>query len=215
MNKHLAERGGVMPEEMIGKRAEDFAPITADRAQAYDTQVLETGKAVPYQEFEEESGEEPKTWLETKIPIEDDGGAVRYVLTVALDITERKLAEQALRETEQRLQTVADNIPGTVFQRVLEADGTLHTAYVGGSMREVYGVSPEDAMADFSAFLDLLHPDDRERFERQVRESARTLAPLDMELRIIGPEGKVHWVRNRSRPRRLGNGAVIWDGGAR
>ena len=88
------------------------------------------------------------------------------MLTVAFDITQRKLAEQALRENEQRLQTVADNIPGTVFQRVLEADGTLHTAYVGGSMREVYGVNSEDTLVDFSAFLDLLHPEDRERFER-------------------------------------------------
>lgn len=78
--------------------------------------------------------------------------------------------------------------------------------------RRIYQVDLDKVNANSRPFFDVLHPDDRDRTERAVRESAETLGAYDQEFRVIGQDGRVTWCRSIAQPKRLDNGDTVWDG---
>ena len=139
-------------------------------------------------------------------------GDREYIFAFCVDISERKAAEAELRERQQQLDSVTRNIPGSVFQRRISPDGSIDFPYVSPGSSLVWGIDSEAVQSNPDAFMDILHPEDRKEFEAKARESAKTMAPLDMELRAFGPDGEMRWARMRSSPRRLEDGSIIWDG---
>ena len=136
-----------------------------------------------------------------------DGG----IVGVHTDITEKRQAEEALRESEQRLQSLAENLPGFVFQRHLKTDGSIEHPFVSAGVKEIYGITAEDAIANSRAFLDTVHPADRDALMAAVQRSAEKVEPMDRRYRIASA-GRTRWVRMRARPRRLDDGSTMWDG---
>ncbi|MBI4500593.1 MAG: response regulator [Gemmatimonadetes bacterium] len=117
-------------------------------------------------------------------------------MVVVNDITERKRAEEALRQSHERFQQLADNIKEVFF--VID-QGTGEALYVSPAYERVMGRSCESAYGAPFAWAEAVHPDDRER----VR--AATVAATKRELfedvfRIIRPNGQVRWVRSRTSP---------------
>lgn len=135
-----------------------------------------------------------------------DGGLVG----VHTDITERKKAEAAIRESEQRIRDVARNLPGVMFRRVLKLDGKVEFDYLS---REVYGQDPAQFLggAGSPRFFDHFHPDDRAAYFAAANKSAETLTPMEVGYRWL-KDGQTRWVRSRATPRRMPNGDVVWDG---
>jgi PAS domain S-box-containing protein len=134
------------------------------------------------------------------------------VLTVLRDLTERKRAEFALQETERRYLTIAGNLPGAVYQRVMYPDGTIVYPYVSRGVFETHGVDSEDVKRDGRLLTERVHPDDRERFSNALKESVNDNATFDIEVRNIKPDGNVVWVRSLARSRHREDGATVWDG---
>jgi signal transduction histidine kinase len=99
---------------------------------------------------------------------------------------------------------------GTIFSRRLERDGTLRFSFVsdGGALSE----SAAAMVADGAAFTRRLHPEDRERYAEGLRHSAATLETFDILYRLADPDGRFRWLHSRSRPRRIADGAIVWDG---
>jgi PAS domain-containing protein len=95
------------------------------------------------------------------------GKAVRVVGST-LNITDRKQAEIARQEHEQRLSVIATNIPGTVYRSVLHPDGTTSLPYISAGLRELTGLEPDEVIAEPERLLTIVHPDDREKFDRVV-----------------------------------------------
>ena len=138
-----------------------------------------------------------------------EGGIVK-VLT---DITELKKREEALKESEQRLSSLAANLPGIVFRRVLKADGTIEHPYMSAGTKEYFGYDAEKFMTEGSVLLvQLMHPDDEDGYKQALDESARSLSPMDVEFRFTPKSGEERWMHSIARPRRLDNGDVEWDG---
>lgn len=154
------------------------------------------------------------------------GGAGALALSVGLATAlirvsnRRQAAERALleaeaqREAERRVIDIARNLPGIVYRRVLHPDGRFGYRDVRGDVERMYSTSREKLleMKTLDEQLARLAPEDRESWLAELRRSASTLEPFIHESRLHTPDGKVRWVHSTARPRRLPDGAVVWDG---
>ena len=97
MNRFQGEVYGVDPAEAVGKESADFTgPRYGGESRAFDREVIETGQPQPFREREFTDGRgERRTWWTAKMPLKNAAGAVRHVVTVALDITGLKASERA------------------------------------------------------------------------------------------------------------------------
>jgi PAS domain S-box-containing protein len=104
-NAALAKLLNSTPEQMIGKRRHEFMPKEdADWHEANDRQAIEAGKAMEFEERSQLQGRSI-TWLTTKFPLRDARGRIYAVAGISADVSERKKAEEALREWNATLES--------------------------------------------------------------------------------------------------------------
>jgi signal transduction histidine kinase len=126
----------------------------------------------------------------------------------------QQVALTDLRESDTRFRRLADNVPGIVYQRIVEPGGRSRLAFISSGVQVLYGpdCTPEKALADPDFLRRQFHPDDRERIDGLRREAYRTLSRFEFEARIVRSDGAVRWIHNLSQPRKQTGAAVIWDG---
>ena len=124
VNRAVADCYGTTVEELLGKTDADFN-ADADQVAHFrqkDREVIDSLRDlfIPEEIVTDASG--AARWLQTvKRPLFDDRGLATQVLGVATDITQRKRTEQALRESEARLQAIMDRAPAAIF--IKDRDG--------------------------------------------------------------------------------------------
>jgi PAS domain S-box-containing protein len=140
-------------------------------------------------------------------PIRDASGQIYRVAGLAQDITERKLAEEALRESEERFRQIAENIREVFWLRSPDLKRLL---YVSPMCKKVFGRSCESLCADGEKFS-AVHPEDRSR----VLHSMQTCGgqEFEIEYRIINQDQQVRWIRDRGFPIRNQSGDIYRIGG--
>ncbi len=126
--------------------------------------------------------------------------------------TDLRGAEEKLRFSEQRYEAITTNLPGVIYQRVMRPDGSISYPFVSPGIRELFGLNPDVVVADSKIMLSVLHPDEKERFNESLDESAHHLTSWNLEFRVITAAGEAKWIRGSSDTRRADNGDVIWDG---
>ena len=136
----------------------------------------------------------------------------RLFVGIGRDITQRKATENALLESEQRLRAIAGNMPGMVFQRILQPDGHVRFSYVSEGCRIFLGVEPEELIAEPELFMQSMTADEQRLFLAALARSAKTLEPLDEEMAVFGAGRRRRWLRGQSRPTPRSNGDMVWDG---
>jgi PAS domain S-box-containing protein len=122
-----------------------------------------------------------------------------------------KKVEVNLKKSEEKYRRLKENIPGMVYLFAKHPDGSYSFPYVNAASRGLFDIDPDDLMRDSTLITRLIHPDDRERFEESVKQSAETLRPWREELRHI-VNGEVRWYDCMSRPEIQPNGDILWDG---
>jgi two-component system sensor histidine kinase/response regulator len=111
-----------------------------------------------------------------------------------------------------RLEQVADLVPGMVFQYRLRPDGSTHFPYASEGIQQIYRVTPAQVLEDASVVFPRIHPDDRDRVLAAVNESARSLQPLKIEYRVRFEGDEVRWLLGHSNPALEPDGSVLWHG---
>ncbi|MEG4807085.1 PAS domain S-box protein [Microcoleus sp. F8-D3] len=124
----------------------------------------------------------------------------------------RKRTEQSLRESKARLQKLAVNIPGVLYQFIKQPDGIFKFEYISYACREVYELESEEILNNPYLCFDQHHPDDQQYLVKQITTSAQSLEPFACEWRIITPSGKLKWLQSNSRPEMRDNGDIVWYG---
>src|SRR5262249_55814475 len=152
---------GIDPGEAEGKTTNELlARYGASKSEAYDRLVMETGRELGFyeDEYRDHTGI-PRDWLTKKVPLYDAHGAVSHIVSVALDIGERKLAETALRESEERYALAMEAVNEGVYDWNLET-GEI---YFSPRIYTLVGLG-RDRLATPQDWLGRIHPDDRERY---------------------------------------------------
>ena len=159
------------PDQAIGKTDFDF--LAAEHAEEFhkdDAELLRTGQPIV---GKEEKGIWPDghvTWLSTtKMPLRDPNGDIIGTFGVSRDITERKRAEDALCESEEKYRSLVSNIPDVVWTM----DSELRFVFISKNIERISGFSPDEVYQQGFATLSLLPPS-RRRSQGEGRLS-RTL----------------------------------------
>ena len=147
----------------------------------------------------------------SSFPIFEDG-VVRGAVVTFADITERREIQEKLQASEARYQRIAANVPGMVYQFVIRTDGSFAFPFVSEFSRELYGLEPQDIVAEPMLLIDIIHSEDRPGFDESVEESARSLQPWKWSGRFLHKSGEYRWVEGASRPQKEENGDILWDG---
>jgi PAS domain S-box-containing protein len=121
-------------------------------------------------------------------PIRDPEGRIIGASKIARDVTERKQAEEALRESERRFRTLTAHAPVGIF--LTDQEGNC--LFVNELWCEMAGLSPEEAQGQ--GWARALHPDDRERVRQEWYAAAKAGRPFASEYRFRTPQGKVTWI---------------------
>jgi len=141
------------------------------------------------------------------------GDPARCHLVLVEDITERRLAEEALQESESLIRSIGNNLPNCMLYQIIRGkDGSRRFAYVSEAVRRFYDCSPAEAMADAARIYSRVVADDQQRVLAEEEAAYKTLATFSTEARLNTPAGGLRWSYFASSPRLLEDGATCWDG---
>jgi PAS domain S-box-containing protein len=169
---------GLAAEEAVGRSASDILPPDVMAAlAAADQAVLRSGEPLGEDEsFTVDFG--PATLLVTKFPVHDDADEIIGIGTVGIDITERKRAEEALKESEARYKVIVEDQTELISRFTPDGRRTFvnqaFCRYVGQTAEELVGTAlydlvPGDQWTNLKAHLAGLTPQSRRKeFENQV-----------------------------------------------
>ena len=143
--------------------------------------------------------------------VKDAQGRTVKTYGVNQNVTERKQAEDKLRASLERLQDVAANVPGAIYQLQIGRTGALEVPFMSSGCEALFERSV--AEMDFAGLLfDHMHLGDRALFEHSLAAAAQKMERWNLEFRIAAPDGRTKWLRASANPRKLSGGAILWNG---
>jgi PAS domain S-box-containing protein len=212
INEALAGMNGRSVEEHLGATLASIVPEIASTVEPLFRRVFESGepiKDVEVTRFVPEGAS--RHLLASYYPVRALDGEVAWVGAVVVDITQQKLIEDALRQSNERYGAMASAVPAILFST--RADGSCD--YVSEQFSTYTGL-PASASEGFAG-IQLIHPDDAERgqaqWQAQWLESMRTGLPFEIEFRLRRHDGAYRWFRCCCSPVRNADGQVVkWFG---
>jgi PAS domain S-box-containing protein len=192
VNARYAEITGRSRDELLGLRMQDIThPDDLDSNMVLFGRMLETG-----QPFEIEKRyvrpDGSKVWVKNNVSlVHDEYGRPASVLAVTIDISEAKVAEAALRESEARFREVFQN----AAVGMIEIDAEWHIIEANAAYQQIVGV-PRDALIGTSS-LALTHPDDVDLSEAALERLREGLSEREtFEKRYVPGDGSTIWIRS-------------------
>ncbi len=132
---------------------------------------------------------------------------------ILIDVTEVRVAEQALSEAHEDLERVVHSIDEVLYHAELGADGWWHTVYKGPGHARLLGL-PNTLLDDLDFFDEVwnnaVHPDDRQAYAA-AWNALRPDHPMEVVYRVVSRDGTFRWLADRAKARHTPDGAIVAD----
>ncbi|ELZ43768.1 PAS/PAC sensor protein [Halorubrum californiense DSM 19288] len=190
LNAATRELLGYDPDDLVGRDAfELIHPADVGRIRdAFDALVAGDGRPDAPLEYRYATADGDWVWFRTRVFPPAGTGLDGYALS-SRDVTLEV-------ESQRRLETIASTSPDVLW--MFDA-GWSELLFVNGAVEPVFGIAPETLERRPRAFLEAVHPDDRDRVERSM-ERLSAGEQTNIDYRIGSPDGPTTWVRVPARP---------------
>lgn len=207
VNSIYAKGSGHSTEELIGKNHFDLFP-NEENKKIFE-RARATGMPVQYRDKPFVYADQPKRgvtyWDWTLTPIKDDNNRVRGLVLSCIDVSERVRTAEALRQSEERykLAQCAANI-GSWDWDIVTGELTWSE-----TVERMFGFEKGKFNATYEAFLNSVHPDDKQSVLNSVNACIEKAKEYDIEHRIVWPDGSIRWVRETGNALRNSTGKAV------
>jgi PAS domain S-box-containing protein len=133
------------------------------------------------------------------VPVYSDAGEFQGYIGTCLDVTESKVAETRLQEEQARFDLVVRGAAVGIWDWV----AATNRNYFSQRFCEILGFHPEEIEHTHNTFIELLHPEDRDRVREAALAHVEQRIPFDMEFRMRTKSGDYKWVHS--------SGQAVWD----
>lgn len=141
----------------------------------------------------------------TNTLLRDGEGHTEYMISIGMDITERKQMEENLRKSEERLHMAVNAVNDGIW----DWNPMNHECYLSPRWKEILGYTDEELPNIDSSFFSLLHPDDRAAFDQAVTNHLVHHQPYHVETRLRHKDGGYRWILSRGQVVRNEDGQPV------
>lgn len=216
VNEAFSTIFGLTREQIIGHEGREFyTPLDPAEREEMMRSLRSQGQFIDFEaQFHNRQGQAGYLLLSGKV-INISGE--ECLLLFGKDITLRKQAEAALQSAHNELELRVQERTGDLRRVIERLDLATDAAKMGiwdwdvqkneliwdRQMYTLYGVKPEDFSGAYEAWLNGVHPDDRETSDQASEQARKGNRPYDTEFRVLWPDGSMHWLK--------ADGQVYWD----
>ena len=152
-------------------------------------------------------------WVKWELhPWFEHNGAIGGLIFFAELITDRKNAEENIRQKDLQFRKLSLHVPDMIFQFTRRPDGTYYVPIASEGIKNIFGCLPEDVLEDFTPIANVIFPEDINKVINDIEYSAKHLTLFNCEYRIQLPGKAVQWIYAKSTPERLNDGSITWYG---
>ncbi|MGE3188511.1 MAG: PAS domain-containing protein, partial [Vicinamibacterales bacterium] len=201
---------GYQPSSLVGRRLLELVHAgDLDRTAQEALKLMSTGLETSGFEARFRCHDGSYRWLLWNLTSDLDA---RRIYGVAQDVTERRIMEEALRSSEERLRMLAAQVPGCIYQFRLWPTGRREFTYISEGVSALLGVSPEDVYSDHSLPWSFVPAEEVDQLWASIDESAATGEPWVLDFRVDLRAGGRKIVHGHAHPRALSDGSILWSG---
>ncbi|WLI91381.1 EAL domain-containing protein [Massilia sp. R2A-15] len=219
VNPAFQKATGLPPDQVVGKLVDEVIPEPSrSKVLAQYRDAIRSHATRRWEEVTDYPAGR-KVGAVSVTPVFDGFGRCTDLIGTVHDITELKRREQQLSDANAELQRshelltkLAQQVPGALFELVMQPNGQLHCRYISAMAQELFALSPDQIRADCTQMLAHATPRDRARVRRALRHSADTLTPWRIEFPIELPGQGVRWREFNAKPTRDADGSTVWHG---
>jgi PAS domain S-box-containing protein len=187
---------GYHPEERVGTSIFSAVhPNDLERASSIFTKILKTPGVHQPLEFRVSHKYGSWCYLEHVVNNLLHEPAIKGIVINSRNITERKRAEEALRESEAKYRTLIEQIPAITYVEAIDEGEPEHNIlYVSPQIEDLLGYSAEEWRTVPELWAGLLHPDDRDRVLAEDARTEETGKAFSAEYRCFTKDGRIVWL---------------------
>ncbi|MEB3282797.1 MAG: CheR family methyltransferase [Lyngbya sp.] len=194
MNQVLADINGKSVEEHIGKHPQEVIPELLEIVEPIYRQVQTTGEPVLNIEVHGKTAAQPdieRDWISSYYPVELSSDKRGFGVVVT-EVTQLKKVQEALRQSEARLQYLLNNTPAVIFS--CKPEGDYAATYISPNIKNVLGYEPEEFLNNPDFWVTHLHPDDLERILVGLPKGLAEQGFYTHEYRLRTADNTYRWV---------------------
>jgi PAS domain S-box-containing protein len=191
---------GYTPAELLGKRFPDLV-YKDDLSKTTSEFRRRVDGVVELAEYRLVAKDGALRWVNTTSRQLRSGDRVVGLTGILTDVTERKNAESAIRESEEKYRELVESVSEVIYS--VDLDGTIN--YVSPSIERVVGYRPEELLG--KRFAEFIHKDDVQKMVSEVRRRVGGVVEPS-EYRIVARDGGLRWISTTSRQLKSGDRVI-------